>query len=185
MASKVEVWKDIPGFEGYYQASNMGRVKSLVRKGRKSEVILKGSSNNIGYMLVQLRNEEVNRKSLLVHRVIMMTFEPRDDADEMEVNHKDLNILNNALFNLEWTTCTENKAHYHKSEKFKEAIKKTPQGSSHHLAVMTDEKVIELRRRWKEVEGAYGQRAKLAEEFGIGYATVQQITDGITWKHLL
>lgn len=80
MASEVEVWKDVPGFEGYYQASR--RVKSLVRKGRKSEVILKGSPNNIGYMLVQLRNEEVNRKSLLVHRVIMMTFEPRDDADE-------------------------------------------------------------------------------------------------------
>lgn len=83
MASEVEVCKDVPGFEGYYQAGNMGRVKSLVRKGRKSEVILKGSPNNIGYMLVQLRNEDIKRKSLLVHRVIMMTFEPRDDADEM------------------------------------------------------------------------------------------------------
>lgn len=185
MASEVEVWKDIPRFEGYYQASNMGRVKSLVRKGRKSEVILKGSPNNIGYMLVQLRNEDIKRKSLLVHRVIMMTFEPRDDADEMEVNHKDLNILNNALSNLEWTTCTENKAHYHKSEKFKEAIKKTPQGNTHHLAVMTDEKVLEFRRRWEEVKDLYGQRSKLAREFGISESTARLITDGITWKHLL
>ena len=49
-----EIWRDIEGYEGLYQVSDQGRVKSLERKGRKSERILKPSFNGFGYLLVSL-----------------------------------------------------------------------------------------------------------------------------------
>lgn len=185
VTNEQEVWKDIPGFEGFYQASNLGRVKSLVRRGRKEEKILKGSPNNTGYMLVQLRNDDCKRKSLLTHRVVLMAFDPRDNMRNLEANHKDLNIKNNRLDNLEWTTTKENKEHYFASEKFQNVDYNSVKGADHHLAVMTDEKVVEFRRRYDEVKHKYGQRSKLAREFGIAECTARLITDGKTWKHLL
>lgn len=99
-----EIWKDIAGHEGRYQVSDMGRVKSLVKPYRRVEKVLKGSPNTTGYILVQLQNGKEGRHSLLVHRLVMMAFEPREDMDEMQVNHKDFDISNNKLSNLEWTT---------------------------------------------------------------------------------
>lgn len=181
-----EIWKDIAGHEGWYQVSNMGRVKSLVKPYRRVEKVLKGSPNTTGYILVQLRNGSKGRFSLLVHRLVMMAFEPREDMDEMQVNHKDFDISNNKLSNLEWTTRQENMDHYTSSDKFvNRAVNSTHKGENHHLCVMTDELVIEFRRRYAEIKLVGGSRTKLAREFGIAESTARQITDGVTWKHLL
>jgi hypothetical protein len=84
---EVEIWKDIEGYPGY-QVSNMGRVKSLVKAYRRKEIIIKGSPNTTGYVLVQLYPKPRQRKSLLVHRLVMITFQPNPAMDELEVNHK-------------------------------------------------------------------------------------------------
>lgn len=181
-----EVWKDIEGYPGY-QVSNLGRVKSLVKAYRRTDKILKGSPSTTGYTLVQLYSGEglSSRKSLLAHRLVMITFQPNPAMDELEVNHKDLDTTNNKISNLEWVTPKGNKEHYAASDKFMEAVKKLPTGEKQHLAVMTDELVIEFRRRWEQVKGVYGERSKLAREFGIAESTARLITDGKTWKHLL
>lgn len=178
-----EIWKDIEGYPGY-RVSNLGRVKSLVKAYRREEIILKGSPNTLGYILVQLYPEPCKRKSLLVHRLVMLTFQPNPMMDELHVNHKDLDVANNKMSNLEWVTEKENSEHYWNNPNIGDRLP-TPSGEQHHLAVMTDELVIEFRRRWEEVKGVYGQRSKLAREFGIGESTARLITDGKTWKHLL
>lgn len=184
--SADEIWKDIAGHEGRYQVSNMGRVKSLVKPYRRMEKVLKGSPNTTGYILVQLQNGKEGRHSLLVHRLVMMAFEPREGMDEMQVNHKDFDISNNKLSNLEWTTRQENMDHYTSSDKFtNRTINSTHKGENHHLCVMTDELVIELRRRYGEIKKVGGSRSKLAREFGIAESTARLITNGVTWKHLL
>lgn len=183
--SADEIWKDIAGHEGRYQVSNMGRVKSLVKPYRRMEKVLKGSPNTTGYILVQLQNGKEGRHSLLVHRLVMMAFEPREDMSELEVNHKDLDTSNNKLSNLEWMTARENKDHFYASSKFRDNPRTKTTGSNHHLSRLTDDKVLEISKRWETVGGAYGQTSKIAREFGISEGAVRQIVRGETWKHLL
>lgn len=109
-----EIWKDIPNYEGLYQVSNLGNVKSLcygARNIRKSNVhkILKHSPNNWGYHKVQLYK---NGKSqmLYIHRLVASLFIPNPE-NKVQVNHIDGNKENNTVSNLEWATPRENLEH--------------------------------------------------------------------------
>lgn len=109
-----EIWKDIEGYEGLYQVSNFGRVKSLERimyddKGYKhpvKEKIIVGSKNHKGYLYVNLmKNSKVLRKA--VHRLVAQAFISNPNNFPC-VNHKDENKINNVVGNLEWVTYKEN-----------------------------------------------------------------------------
>ena len=110
-----EIWKDIIGYEGRYQISDKGRVKSLERfikptgpfqkSKRCRERILKTSITGQGYKHVSLEN-----KKHLVHRLIAEAFIPNELKYKC-VNHKDGNKLNNDLNNLEWCTYKHNVNH--------------------------------------------------------------------------
>ena len=109
-----EVWKDISGFEGYYQVSDKGRVRSLDRKvwnannntfnSIKGRTLKPGNVN--GYKLVVL-NKGGKRTSVKVHRLVAEAFIPNPKRLEY-VNHKDENKSNNRLGNLEWCTAKYN-----------------------------------------------------------------------------
>lgn len=114
-----EIWKDIPGYEGLYQASNLGNIKSLKREhyipsiNKKiwilKEKILKQALCKDGYKIVVLtRNKK--RKTYTVHKLIAMTFIPKI-KNKTQVNHKDGNKLNNSIKNLEWCNNSENIRH--------------------------------------------------------------------------
>lgn len=106
-----EIWKDIVGYEGKYQVSNMGRVKSLNYKYTGKAKILRPVKNNrCGYLFVNLCKNG-NRKNYTVHRLILMTFSPVDNMDELDINHIDEDKTNNNLLNLEWGTHKENINH--------------------------------------------------------------------------
>ena len=98
-----EIWCDIDGYEGLYQISNKGRVKSLY-KG--SERILKLWDNGRGYLRVYLTKENTS-KYIRVHRLVARAFIPNPE-NKPQVNHKDENKLNNCVENLEWSTAKEN-----------------------------------------------------------------------------
>ena len=100
-----EIWKDIKGYEGLYQVSNKGNVKSLNYNRTGEEKIRKPMVNNNGYLIVELWRNGKNKK-LLIHRLVLMTFNPIDNMDKFEVNHRDENKKNNNLDNLEW--CSRN-----------------------------------------------------------------------------
>ena len=106
----TEEWKPVVGYEGYYEVSNLGRVRSVERlvvskTGRRRvfpSVVLSLYANCYGRMLVGLwRDNRINRLS--VHRLVAMAFLPNPD-NLPEVNHKDENPQNNRLDNLEWCT---------------------------------------------------------------------------------
>lgn len=105
----MEIWKDIKNYEGLYQVSNLGNVKSLpkmhgIRKG--NEKILKPTINSKGYLRVQLsKNKSI--KQCLVHRLVAETF--IENIDNLpQINHIDKNKLNNKIDNLEWCSCQYN-----------------------------------------------------------------------------
>lgn len=108
-----EVWRAIHGFEGSYQVSNLGRVKSLSRSSGNaqniSDRLLSLSKERNGYLRVRLWNHQrVTR--CLVHRLVAEAFIP-NPGDKPQVNHKDGNKLHNHADNLEWVTQSENAKH--------------------------------------------------------------------------
>lgn len=109
--SKInEEWKDINGYEGIYQVSNLGEVRGLNRKdslGRDvRSKILKSSYDRDGYQVISLRKD--NKKSTLkIHRLVADAFIPNPHAYP-QVNHKDENKENNYVSNLEWCTAKYN-----------------------------------------------------------------------------
>lgn len=110
-----EEWRDIIGYEGLYQVSNLGRVRSLDRTfirsdGRlhnKQGRILTPGKNPRGYLFVNL--SDINHKitPTRIHRLVVQTFIPNPECLP-QVNHIDENKLNNSITNLEWCTNSYN-----------------------------------------------------------------------------
>lgn len=97
-----EEWKNIEGYEGLYQVSNLGRVKSLNYRQTGREQILKTRKNNCGYLFVSLYINNKERK-FTVHRLVANVFIPNPNNYPC-VNHKDEDTLNNNVTNLEHCT---------------------------------------------------------------------------------
>lgn len=102
-----EEWKDIENYEGLYQVSNLGRVKSLKMRSHGKyvdrEKILKPTKiNEKGYLSVQLQKEQKGKRHL-IHRLVAKAFVENDDPiNKKYINHIDENITNNTYSNLEW-----------------------------------------------------------------------------------
>lgn len=108
-------WRDIPGYEGRYQVSNVGDVRSLWMwsgnhyKAREHPYPIAQHPTTTGYRMVPL-SYDGNIKHCKVHRLVAMAFIPNPD-DKPYINHKDGNPLNNHVENLEWCTQKENVDH--------------------------------------------------------------------------
>lgn len=112
----MEIWKDIPGYEGYYQASNKGRIKSLLfqnnvcNKKYPREKILKEKKSKDNCLRVDLwKNGQ--HKTWLTYRLVAMAFLGIPKDKKTTVNHKDGNRLNNNIDNLEWLSLADNIRH--------------------------------------------------------------------------
>ena len=104
-----EIFVDIKGYEGYYQISNFGKVKSVSRFQSTTERILKQEFDKKGYKRVRL---SINNKSkkFQVHRLVAIAFID-NPYNKPEINHKDGITFNNCFLNLEWCTHSENMKH--------------------------------------------------------------------------
>lgn len=100
----MEIWKELKGYEGLYEISNFGKVRSIERiddRGRKlKSKTLATRTNNMGYEYISLNSSGI-RKTYRLHRLVAMTFIENPNKFS-EVNHKDENKLNNKADNLEW-----------------------------------------------------------------------------------
>lgn len=117
-----EIWKDIKGYEGLYQVSNLGKVKRLVGKGCKKERIIKPNLVR-GYCQVRL-SKDGTVKPLYLHRIILETFNPIEGMDKLDCNHRDENKENNCLNNLEWLSHKENLNYGTRNERAVSALSK-------------------------------------------------------------
>ena len=123
---KNEEWRDVVGYEGLYQVSSEGRVKSLERKdclGRTiRERILKPRTDRYGYLVVNLCDGG-KRKHFFVHRLVCQAFHDNLD-NKPEVNHVNEDKTDNRACNLEWSTRRENNNHGTRNERSAKALSK-------------------------------------------------------------
>lgn len=112
-----EIWKDIKGYEGYYQVSNMGRIKSVARERKTKggglyqikESIKKQELSKRGYLRTLLSKNK-NMKHFQIHRLVAQAF-VSNPYNKPEVNHINEDKTDNRVENLEWMTRTENQNH--------------------------------------------------------------------------
>lgn len=171
-----EVWKDLPGYEGAYQVSSEGRVKSLPRKCTVTpkrnrsirERILLPSDSTSGYLRVSIGRNN----ALMIHRLVSITFIPNPENKRC-VNHKDCNKHNNHLSNLEWVTDSENRRHGGENGLYDNF----PKGAKHHNSKLNAGAVIHIRQKTLS-------QNEYAELYGVGQSTISVIQMGKSWRHI-
>lgn len=122
-----EIWKDIKGYEGHYQVSNLGNVRCM-HYGRKRQNPNRGTiqnlvqlENNHGYLFVRLFKDGI-KASVLIHRLVAMAFIPNPD-NKPQIDHINTNPKDNRVSNLRWVTRKENINNPITLEKIRKATK--------------------------------------------------------------
>lgn len=171
----MEVWKALPGWEKFYEVSNLGRVRSLdrvVNYGRHGKTfyrgrILKGIVNSKGYKVVGLsRRRQI--KIRYVHQLVLETFlgpRPRD----FDTCHTDGNKTNNKLDNLRYDTVKNNVADSIRHGSFH-------RGAQSVCAKLTVRQVLEIRRNFKNLSSP-----KWAKKFGVSKQTILSVINRRTY----
>ncbi len=174
----LEIWKDIPNYEGYYQVSNYGRVKSLERwvlhsrrgKDFVRERILKQHINRYCFVVLSKDNFQINKT---VHRLVAEAFIP-NPLNLPEVNHNNDfgDKTDNRSWMLEWSTKKDNNDHALENN-----LK--PKGENHGRAKLTEENVFEIRK-------ILGTKtvSEIARDYNVKPACINKIINGINWKHI-
>jgi hypothetical protein len=130
-----EIFKDIQGFEGLYQVSNLGNVKSLNYNHTGKEKILKPAKNNKGYLMVNLYKEG-KQKTCKIHRLVAQSF-IENPQNLPQVNHKNEIKTDNASSNLEWCTNEYNNNYGTRNQRVAESNTNNPNKSKPVLCVET------------------------------------------------
>lgn len=176
-----ELWKAIPGFEGKYEASNQGRIRSLDRIsirpdrwGNMTKYRLKGrilglDPHHTGYLVVKLGRAD---KQYRVHQLVAITW-IGPTPEGMVVSHSDDNKWNNAVRNLEYMTNPENVKRAYRTGRLSNC------GETNGKAVLTDDLV----RKILEFPRTVSAR-KVAMELGLKKHNVDSVRQGRGWKHI-
>jgi hypothetical protein len=150
----MEEWKDVVGYEGRYQVSDIGRVRSVPRKeNRNMDIILSPYQGQ--YPAVNLRKEG-NSRTTPIHRIVAEAFIENPDK-KRTINHKDGDKYNNCVNNLEWATDSENNQHA-----FNTGLRK-PRSAKMKIVAIKDMAIIE-----------FGSVRECARELGVVTRTVRQ-----------
>ena len=182
----TEIWKDIEGYEGCYQVSNLGFIKSLERviitkqglKKRHKERILKNTLFGTGYLCVPL-TKNGTRKNYQVHRLVAQAFIPNPE-NKRTVNHKDSDKTNNCVENLEWHTHKENVNHSWKTGTSQPHSKNI--GENCGTSKLTEDRVFLI--KWL-LEHSDLEQKNIAYIFDISTTTISNIKNNIVWKHII
>lgn len=174
-----EQWKYIPGYEGLYIVSNMGKIKSMgfFRSGkyleRKKPMLLKPARGHNGYLFVELRNNKIG-KLKRVSRIVLEAFVgPCPDGHEAcHFPHRDKE--NNRLDNLRWDTRSNN-------EKDKLIHGTDCRGEKNTLSKLTEKEVIKIRGLLKSKNHTH--RA-IADIYGVARTTITSISNACNWSWL-
>lgn len=169
-----EIWKDIEGYEGLYQVSNLGRVRSLDRlidaKGNskrfKKGIIFKFAKTHKGYLCATLSNG--TSKKIPVHRLVAQTFIP-NPMNKPQVNHINGIKTDNRVKNLEWVTGKENVKHAVNNK-----LMYGLSGQYNGQAKLTNEQAKQIRKEYVWRSKQHNTNA-LARKYGVSQHTIYAI----------
>lgn len=164
MTDDTERWLAAPGYDGLYEVSTHGRVRSL----RKGKVMSPGSGKD-GYPIISLYGP-TGRKGITVHRLVALTFVPGQNTLHKEVAHLDGVRTNARADNLMWTDKIQNHSH-------RKAHGTWPSGENSPRAILTWAKVDEIRLKRKSTTAAI-----LASKFGVSRETIYDVWREKSWK---
>lgn len=179
---KTEEWLDIPDYLGYYQVSDLGRVKSLsgtiiTKSGvikPKNELIMRQTVKSNGYLSIMF-SVESNLKRFHVHRLVAISFIENPEL-KPEVNHKNCIKTHNYKMNLEWNTVQENKDHAVLNDL-------NCKGERASWSKLSNEKIFAIRRLYRINPNFH--KSNVAKKLGVRDTTIHKIIRGQRWKHLL
>ncbi len=164
-----EIWKPIPNFSKY-EASNLGRLRSLNYKRTGKVVVLKTSKSKDGYLKTMIKNDDNIYKSWSVHKFVMLTFKGERKKGE-EVNHINGIKTDNRAVNLEYVTHSENVQH-----SFDIGLQKPKRGELNGMSKL-NRKQVEYIREAKKTKGRYWGRNELAKKFNVSAKHLQDIAN--------
>lgn len=195
--NEIEIFRPITGYEGLYEISNCGKVKSLykervmpINKGtfkyKKSfriypEREMKQGIDKSGYFRVRLSRIGIKKKTLLVSRLVALAF-IKNPENLPCTNHKDNNRKNNNVNNLEWVTNQENK-------NWSVLCGRQAKGEQINTNKLTEKEVLEILNykyvdgRKRKIKDTYSQ-VELAKKYRVTQANIRAILTKKTWKHL-
>jgi len=174
-----EEWKDIERYEGFYQISNLGCVKSLggwCGTAKRKEKIRSTSLTHDGYVKVRLIHQEKD-KTVRLHRLVAEAFIPNPE-NKSTVNHKDGNKQNNEVSNLEWADRTEQMIHAYGL-----GLKTSRIGSENANSKLTDQEVREIRTAYVPQSKEFGTVA-LGKKYGVTNRVIGLIVNGKAYKNV-
>lgn len=176
-----EIWKDIPGYEGMYECSNYGNIKSVDRNIENSLIgsfikkgIHKSPSMRGNYLKVALSKNGVV-KQISVHRIIAETFITNFNGKKC-VNHKNGIKTDNRVENLEWNSYSENTNH-----SYKNGLQVSQKGSSHGKSKTNENDVLEMRNMYRNDSLSVSAIAKM---YNLSVPTVSEIVNNKSWVHV-
>lgn len=164
----MEIFKDIEGYDGHYQISNLGNVKSL-KLGK--DIIRKPNKTTKGkYVTLWVAlSKRSKTKKYYIHRLVAKHF-IKNPLNKKEVNHKDNNPLNNKVSNLEWVTHDENMKYAMKEGRI-------AKGETSGMSKFTEEDVIEI---YKSKIDAL----TLSKKYKVSRQSIYDIKNGNMWTHI-
>lgn len=180
-----EIWKPIKEYRGYYQVSNLGRIRGVDRivasthKNYKLRnikgIYIKQRLSHRGYPIVFLSDTaNKKRKSPVVHRIVAFAFIP-NPLNLEEVNHINGIKTDNKINNLEWVTHRENIIHAHKN-----GLRVSPKGEKNGLSRLKNKDIFRIRKMYKK-----GILQKIIGiKFSVGQENISRIVNRKSWSHI-
>lgn len=173
----MENWKPVPGWEGIYEVSDLGRLRRIVGgTGTKPGRVMNPAVGSNGYVLAHFRYKG-RQHSRTLHGLVAEAFiGPR--PSKFEVNHIDGDKTNNRAANLEYVSRRDNLIH---SYKYLGRSRNSKPGQENHKAKLTEGDVLAIRSRY----AAGGEtHQSLADEYGVHQTVIGQLIRRVTWRHV-
>lgn len=187
-----EIWTSVCDYEGIYEVSNYGNVRSLDRVVTRSDgnkrkfkgQVLKKIKDKQGYLVISMHNNSTP-KSRRIHRLVAEAFIP-NPLNKRTINHIDGNKTNNRIDNLEWATQSENTLHAYKNRLKNPSspnVNKNLQGERHGMSKLKESDVLFIRMNCKK-NGGLLTDFELATKFDVNRSVINSVINRRTWKHI-